>query len=439
VKGTAVERFVADVLLAMSSERIVPIHRGAVDVEDGKVVWSGPLEEATSHSGAVIEIRGILMPGFVDTHCHTPMVLLRGAGEGLLVNQWLKEVMWPREARLEPDDVALAMKLGGSELLRGGITTSVEMYFHGQAVAEAADEIGLRCVVTPPVIEDAQLSSFGTPVDQIQEMVALSERWRGSDLVEVGVGPHATYSVSDEVLRTMSAVASEQGMLIHIHVAEQEWEDGAVRERTGMSAPAYLESIGMFENRVLAAHSVWMDDEDVDIFARNGVAVAHCPCSNMKHASGIARVEDLLGAGIRVGLGTDGPASHHRLDFFEEMRTAMRVARIRTRDAQQLPPNQVLWMATAGAADAIGRPDLGRLAPGSKADMIAIDTGGTLFHPVIRSEDDPVSRLVFQGSPTDVTDVWVSGRKVVENRAVTTFDVESAIEELDARAEGLLS
>jgi len=439
MKGTAVERFVADVLLDMSSERIVPIRGGAVDVEDGKVVWSGPLDQAVAHAGAVTEIQGILMPGFVNIHCHTPMVLLRGAGEGLPVDRWLKEVMWPREAKLHPDDVALAMKFGGTELLRGGVTTSVEMYFHGQAIAEAANELGLRCVVTPPLIEDAQLSSFGSPDDQIHEMVALSQRWRGSDLIEVGVGPHAAYSVSDEVLRKLSTIASDNGMLVHIHVAEEEWEDAAIRARTGMSTPAYLESIGLLENRVLAAHSVWMDDEDIDTFARNEVATAHCACSNTKHASGIARVEDLVGASIRVGLGTDGPSSHHRLDLFEEMRTAIRVARIRTGDAQRMPPEQVLWMATAGAADAIDRPDLGRLTPNSRADMIAIDTGGTQFHPVVRSEDDPVSRLVFQGSPAGVTDVWVSGRKVVANGAVTTFDAESAIEELDARAEALLA
>ena len=143
--------------------------------------------------------------------------------------------------------------------------------------------------MTAPVIEDAQLDRFGTWQAQLEEMVATRERWASNDLIEVGLGPHAAYSLSDECLRRIAAIASETGMLVHIHVAEQEWEDGAVRGRSGMSAPAYLESLGVLEGRALAAHAVWMPDDDIEILARNGTAVAHCPCSNSKHGSGVAR------------------------------------------------------------------------------------------------------------------------------------------------------
>ena len=428
------DRFVADTLLTMADEQISPIRGGAVDVEDGRVVWSGSIDNAPSRDDLTTHsIAGVLMPGMVNIHCHTPMVLLRGAGENLPVDRWLHEVMWPREGKLSSEDVRAGMRAGAVELLGNGVTTTVEMYFHGQVVAEAATDVGLRSVVTAPIIEDARLSAFGRWEEQVDEMEAMAERWQGSDLVEVGVGPHAAWSVSDQCLRRLSELAAAKDMLVHIHVAEQEWEDAAVREKTGMSAPAYLESLGLLDGRALAAHGVWLTDEDLEVFGRMGVSVAHCPCSNSKHASGIARVDDMLRAGIRVGIATDGPASHHRLDLFEEMRTAIRLARVRAGDAQQFPPARALWMTTAGAADAIGRPDLGRLTPGARADMVAL-SDIPAFHPVIAAEDDPVSRVVWSGSPAAVESVWVEGRQVVDGGNVTSVDRTAVVAELDARA-----
>lgn len=417
----------------MADEHAEPIAAGAVDVEGGRVVWSGPEASAPERDATVHCVPGVLMPGMVDIHCHTPMVLLRGAGEGLPVDRWLHEVMWPREAKLTPDDVRAGMRAGAAELLGNGITTSVEMYFHGQAVAEAAAEVGLRCVVTAPIIEDDQLAGFGTWQEQVDEMLAMDERWSASELIEVGLGPHAAWSVSEACLRRLSEVAVERDMLLHVHVAEQEWEDAAVREKTGMSAPAYLESLGLLDGRALAAHGVWLSDEDIAIFGRNRVAVAHCPCSNSKHASGIARVDEMLAAGIRMAIATDGPASHHRLDLFEEMRTAIRLARIRHSDAQRFPTSRALWMTTAGAADAIGRPDLGRLTPGARADMVAL-ADMSAFHPRVETDDDPIARVVWSASPAAVKSVWVGGRQVVESGSVTTIDETAATRELDERS-----
>ncbi|HVR33327.1 MAG TPA: amidohydrolase family protein [Acidimicrobiia bacterium] len=430
------DRFVADILLTMADEHTAPIRRGAVDVDQGRVVWSGPVDTAPERDAPVHQVDGILMPGMVDIHCHTPMLLLRGAGEGLPVDRWLHEVMWPREARLTADDVRAAMRVGAAELLGNGITTSVEMYFHGQAVAEGASEVGMRSVVTAPIIEDAQLSGFGRWEDQVDEMLAMAERWATNELIEVGLGPHAAWSVSDACLRRLSEISAEMEMLVHIHVAEQEWEDAAVREKTGLAAPAYLDSLGLLDGRILAAHGVWLTDEDISLLGRKHASVAHCPCSNTKHASGVARVADMTAAGIKVGIATDGPASHHRLDLFEEMRTAIRLARVRSGDAQQFDTDTALWMTTAGAADAIGRFDLGRLTPGARADMVAL-SGSSALHPVIEEEDDPVARVVWSGSPSAVTSVWVGGNQVVESGAVTTIDRAAAVRELDERAERL--
>lgn len=432
------ERYAADLLITMSDEHPHPVLDGVVDVEEGRVVWSGAAAQAPPRPQVpVTRISGILMPGMVNIHCHTPMVLLRGAGEGLPVERWLREVMWPREARLTAEDVRMGMTAGAAELLTGGITTSVEMYFHGEEVARGAAEAGLRCVVTAPLIEDEAWAHLGSWESQLEAMAAARERWSADPLIEVGIGPHAAYSVSEECLRRIAETAAETGMLVHIHVNEEQWEEEAVRSATGRGPVAYLEEVGLLRARTLAAHAVWMSDEDIEAFARTDTAVAHCPCSNAKHGSGSARVEDMLAAGLRMGIATDGPASHHRLDLFEEMRTAIRMARVRGGDAQLFPPARALRMVTAGAADAIGRPDLGRLSPGAWADMTALSPGYPPLHPVLSVEDDPISRIVWSGSPAAVREVWVAGRRVVSGGEAGGTDHAALLAELDERARRL--
>ena len=290
---------------------------------------------------------------------------------------------------------------------------------------------------TAPVIEDEALPRLGSWESQLEEAAAAVDEWASNPRIEVGIGPHAAYSVSERCLRRIADLARDTGMLVHIHVNEEEWEDGAVREQTGRAATEYLESIGLLEARVLAAHAVWMTDRDIEVFARNRVAVAHCPCSNTKHGAGIARVDDMAAAGLRLGIATDGPASHHRLDLFEEMRTAVRLSRVRRRDAQGFPPERALRMVTAAAADAIDRPDLGRLEEGAWADMLALDAGHPPFHPAAPGGGGPFSRIVWSGSPAAVRTVWVAGRKVVKDGAVTTVDRAALLSEMDRRARRL--
>ncbi|MYG97950.1 MAG: amidohydrolase [Acidimicrobiaceae bacterium] len=438
------DRYLCDVLVTMDGPAgavPAPIAGGAVDVgDDGRIVWCGPAADAPGPApDTAVHRTGILMPSLINAHCHTPMVLLRGAGEGLPVDRWLHEVMWPRESKLTGGDVRAGMRLGAAELLANGITTSVEMYFSGQAMAEGATDAGLRCLVTPGVIEDPGFTLTGPWPDQLDEMVALRDRWAGSDLVRAGIAAHAAYSVSQECLSAIAERASATGMPVHIHLAEQEWEDAAVRELSGgLGAPEYLESLGLLDGDVIAAHGVWLTPDDIDVLARNDTAVVHCPCSNAKHASGVAPVTEMRAAGLRVAIGTDGPASHHRLDLFEEMRTAIRTARIRSGDAQTLPPAEALRMTTAGAAEVLGWGDeLGRLAPGCWADMVALSAAEPALNPVIAEEDDPLSRIVWSGSPGAIRGVWVAGRKVVEDSRVLTLDMAEAVADAQARARRL--
>lgn len=422
----------SDYLMTMESEPEV-IADGVVDVAAGRVTWAGPASDAPPHDGPVIRHAGLMMPGFVNTHAHSPMVLLRGAGEGLPVGRWLTEVMWPREGKLVAEDVWWGMALGAAELLANGITTSHEMYFFGDQVAAAASQAGLRTVATPPLLVGEDLTRLGTWESQLAAIATLADEYRDHPLVTVGVGPHSAYALDEGPLRAVVELAAERDLHVHIHVAEAEHEgDGVVAEH-GMSVPFYLESIGMLDLRVVAAHGIWLDDDDIELFSRSRVGVAHCPMSNGKHASGICRVKDLRSRGVPVGIATDGPSSHDRLDPFEEMRAAIRLARLRD-GADAMVPVDALTMATREAAAVLGRPDLGVLTPGARADMVVLDVA-TLGPVVTRS--DLITHLVYSGTPDLIRDVWVEGEQVVDSGVCSTVDVEQARSQVTTRARRL--
>lgn len=429
----SVTRYRSDYLLTMEADPTVIVD-GVVDVADGRVTWSGALSDAPAHDGPVESLEGLVMPGFVNTHAHSPMVLLRGAGEGLSVGRWLTEVMWPREGRLTEEDVWWAMTLGAAELLDGGITTSHEMYFFGASVAEAAAVAGLRCVVTPPLLVDDDLARFGSWQEQLGVIAETADRYADHDLITIGVGPHSAYALEEEALAAVTELAADRGLHVHIHVAEAAHEADGLKDRYGMTAPAFLDSIGLLANRVVAAHGVWLEQADIDLFADRPVGVAHCPVSNGKHASGIAPVTDLRSAGVPVGIATDGPSSHDRLDPFENMRAAIALARLRAGDAGAMLPADALVMATREAGTVLGRDDIGTLAAGSRADMILVDTDSLV--PVVEAAD-LVTHLVYSASPALVDGVWVGGERVVTDGAVTTVDLAAARSNAHQRARRL--
>lgn len=425
-------RYLAEHLITMAPD--VPVHSpGVVDVVDGRVVWSGPHADAPPSQAAVQRIAGLLMPGLISTHAHTPMILLRGTGEGLATHDWLHDVMWPREARLTAEDVRWAMQLGASELMLSGITTSGEMYFWPDTIAQGAITAGLRCIVAAPLIEAPDFAHLGSVTEQIDAIRTLRSAYAGHPSIEIAVGPHSAYTLSREALAEVKALVDGDPMLVHIHVAEQPDEGDEVMAATGMTVPAYLDELGLLTPRALAAHCVWMTDDDIARFAAHSVGVAHCPASNGRHASGAARIGAMRDAGISVGLGTDGPASHDRLDLFEEMRCAVRQARIARLDASFLDARTVLGMATRDAGAALGRPDIGHLQAGACADMVALDVDGPGFAPILDPQE-LFGRVVWAGSPAAVRSVWVHGSHVVEDRRCTTVDRIAATREVTDRA-----
>jgi len=402
-----------------------------LDVTDGRIAWVGSAAEAPDARDAeIIALPGVLTPGLVNAHSHAPMVLFRGQGEGLPLDRWLREVMWPREARLTADDVEVAMTAASAELLGNGVTTSVEMYFHPERIAAAVGATGARAVIATPVIP---LPGMPPVAEQLAAAVALAASGPQDGTVEYGLGPHAAYTVPLPVLRDAATAAREHDLLLHLHVAETATEGAELLDAHGLSVPALLAAHDVLGGRVLAAHCVHLDDADLRLWQEHDVAVAHCPASNAKLASGIAPLRAMLDRGLRVGLGTDGPASNDALDLFADMRLAASLARLLGASATALTAAEAFWLATGAAADAIGRPDLGQLAVGRRADLVHVDTRDLAFEPV-GDAGDLLAHLVWSGGGRFVRDVWVGGRPVVSDGVATRVDVAALRADVAARA-----
>jgi 5-methylthioadenosine/S-adenosylhomocysteine deaminase len=326
--------------------------------------------------------------------------------------------MWPREARLTGDDVEAAMTAASAELLRNGVTTSVEMYFHPERIAAAVDRTGARAVIATPLLPLPGMPPLREQLDRAVDLAASAPR---DGRVEYGLGPHAAYTLPLPLLADAARAAREHGLLLHLHVAETATEGQDLLAVHGLSVPALLAAHDVLGGRVLAAHCVHLDDGDLELWREYDVAVAHCPASNAKLASGVAPLRDMLDRGIRVGLGTDGPASNDALDLLADARLAAQLARLASGDATALSAAEALWLATGAAADALGRPDLGQLEAGRRADLVHVDTRDLAFVP-IGDATDVLTHLVWSGGGRFVRDVWVGGRQVVADGACTTVD-----------------
>jgi 5-methylthioadenosine/S-adenosylhomocysteine deaminase len=423
------QRFTAPVLVV--GDRAGTVVRDAVvDVDDGLLTWVGPAAEAPPSDGEVVALPGLLMPGLVNAHSHAPMVLFRGQGEGLPLDRWLQEVMWPREARLTPDDIEVAMTAASAEMLRNGVTTSVEMYFEPERIAAAVRTTGARSLVLAPLLP---LPGMPPLADQLKAAVALAGDAPHDGVVEYGIGPHAAYTVPLPLLGDAGRLAREHGLLLHLHVAETATEGDELLARHGSSVPQLLAAHDVLGGRVLAAHCVHMSDGDLDLWREYDVAVAHCPASNAKLASGTARLRAMLDRGIRVGLGTDGPASNDGLDLLADARLAAMLARLAAADATALSAAEAVWLGTGASAEAIGRPDLGQLVAGRRADLVHVDTRDLVFEPV-GDDADVLSHLVWSPSSRCVRDVWLGGRQVVADGSCTTVDAPALRADVADRA-----
>jgi 5-methylthioadenosine/S-adenosylhomocysteine deaminase len=429
------QRLVADAVFTVDDDDRV-LAPGALEVDEGRITWIGdPWEEAPARGTEVLALGGILMPGLVNCHGHSPMTLVRSAGDGLPLDRWLAEAVWPREGRMEDEDVYWGMVLGAAELLGNGVTTTTEQYRHPDAVTRALLDAGIRAVYTPaifdvPGADDTWESLLAGACRLFDEMDGKDERLR------IGFGPHAAYTVPPEGLAAVAVEAQRRDALVQIHVSETRAECAVVRERYGASAPQLLARHGVLDGRVLAAHAVWLEDGDLSVLVEHDVAVAHCPGSNGKLGSGVAPLAAYLEHGVRVGLGTDGPASNDDLHLWDEMRLSALLARATAADPGIVSSRTALRLATRGGAEALGLP-VGALEVGRPADVIRVRTDDPRFTPAT-SDDELLGHLVWAGAGYLVTDVWVSGERVVDEGRCTRIDAAQARAEVAQRAHRLL-
>ncbi len=431
-------RLVADAVFTVDADDTMLLP-GAVEIEDGLVSWVGdPWQVPPAAGTEVHQLGGLLMPGLVNCHGHSPMTLVRSAGDGLPLDRWLSESVWPREARLTDEDVYWGMALGAAELLGNGTTTTCEQYRHPGPVVEALVDSGIRAVYTPAIFDVEGPGDEDTWETMLEQACRCFDTMEGREgRLHLGFGPHAAYTVPPEGLRAVASEAQRRDALLQIHLNETVTEGDMVRARYGMGAPALLAEAGVLDGRVLAAHSVWLDDAELDLLVAHDTAVAHCPGSNGKLGAGVARLRALLDRGVRVGLGTDGPASNDDLHLWDEMRLAALLARAAATDPGAVTSAAALRLATRGGAEALGLP-VGALEAGRPADVIRLRTDDARFTPSA-TDAELLGHLVWAGAGYLVTDVWVAGRRVVDAGRCTTIDEERARAEVGQRARRLLA
>jgi 5-methylthioadenosine/S-adenosylhomocysteine deaminase len=430
-------RFRAPVVLPADPDCSV-LRDAVVDVDDGgRITFCGPASTAPDLDGALVtDLPGILLPGLVNTHAHSPMTLLRGMGGDLPLLRWLREIIWPVEAKMRAEDVRAGMLLGSVEMLRHGMTTSAEMYFHGEQIADAVLTTGARALIGPPIM-DLPGMNWRSMLDDIGRWIDTDGlRFGPGERIELGYGPHAAYTLPVEALRLTAEAAAQRGALVQIHVAEAAAEDEKQRAEHG-SVPRLLDEVGMLAGRTLAAHAVHLSDEDIALFAARGTGVAHCPGSNAKLASGIARLVELRAASVAVGLGTDGPASNDDLDLWEEIQLSAMLSRLAAKDSTVLTGADALLLATRGGAEALGRDDIGTLEAGRWADLVHVDADDPAFAAGLDVPDEQLlSNLVWAAGSRRVRDVWVAGEQVVgegESLRVDRAKVQAAVAEVASR------
>ena len=396
------------------------IENGFVAVKSGRIVDIGapaPDVDRPAAGECVDAEGGIVFPGLVNTHTHLPMTLFRGLADDLPLMTWLQEHIFPAEGRyITPETVGPATLLACAEMILSGTTTCCDGYFHEDAVAEAVDAAGIRGVLGQGVI-DYPAPGVADPSENVAHAVAYAEKWRDrSPLITPSIFCHSPYTCSPGTLQHAKKAAGD--LIFQIHAAETWPECQRIQEEQGRSPIAYLDRLGVLDERTLVVHAVWTHTDDLALLNRRRAAASHCPLSNMKLASGIAPAVGMLRAGIPVGLGADGCASSNTLDMFRTMDMAAKLHKVAASDPTVMDARTILEMATMGGAEALGLSDrIGSLEKGKSADIVILDTGSPHLQPVHR----PESHLVYSAGGADVRDVMAAGRWVLRDRRLKTL------------------
>lgn len=411
------------------------IENGAIAVDEGLIIAIGDAATIEAEYSAVETLDGknrVVMPGLVNGHSHAAMTLLRGVADDLSLLDWLQNYIFPAEVEfVDAEFVRIGTELACWEMIRGGTTTFVDMYYYPDTIAEVVANCGMRAMISATVIDQRSPDAENAD-DSLAKGVGFINRWQGKNSrISPIFGPHANYTMNAEQLAATRAAAMELGVPVSIHVSESPFELQYSQETYGMPSIEMYESIGFFEGPTIAAHVVWPTKEEIPILVERKVGVIHNPTSNMKIASGIAPITEMLAAGVRVGLGTDGAASNNDLDMWEEMRLASFLQKVDRMDPEVIPATTVLGMATSGGATAIGLGNsIGSLEVGKRADLIQVAFEDVHHIPTY----NVISHLVFVSDEQDVASVVVDGKILMKEREMLTIDTDRVAAEAKALA-----
>jgi 5-methylthioadenosine/S-adenosylhomocysteine deaminase len=402
---------------------------GAVAIEGRDIVGVDTAAAIAARFAAreTIDATGqVVMPGLINTHTHAPMVLYRGLADDLALMDWLQKYIFPAEAKtVSRAFVRAGTRLAALEMIQSGTTTYTDMYYFEEEIAAVTKAAGLRGVLGQTIIQ-FPVADAKTPIEEIARTERFLKQFAGDDLIVPAIAPHSMYTLDTATLKSVRALATREHAPVLIHLAETRDEVESSQQKHKASPVAYLESIGFWGPRTLAAHGVWLTEGDMGILARHHVGVAHNPESNMKLASGAAKVVAMRSTGIAVGIGTDGAASNNDLDMFEATRQAAFLAKLQTGDPRAVPARTALEMATIEGARALGMDTLiGSLEPGKRADVITVSMTAARQTPLY----DALSHLVYATRGDDVRTTVVNGRVLMRERRMLTLDEAAVLSE----------
>jgi len=413
-----------------------PSFRGHMVVSDDRISYIGKAvpEQLSDMVQKIDGSKLAFMPGLINTHGHAAMSLLRGYSDDQNLQVWLEQKMWPMEGKYVDQDTRAGSALAIVEMLKSGTTAFVDMYDRMDQVAQMVEQSGIRGVLTrgviglcPPDVQEAKLA----------EAIAFARDWNGKadGRITTMISPHAPYTCPPAYIERFVQAAHDFDLPLHTHMSETIAEVEQNVRDYGLRPVEHLDRLGFFSRPALVAHAVHLNDAEIELLAARGVAVSHNPVSNLKLASGIARVPDLIRAGVTVSLGTDSVASNNNLDLFEEIRFAALLHKGVSGDPTAIPAIEALKLGTVNGAKSIWQENnLGSLKAGMKADFIAIDIEQPHFYP----QTDIVSHLVYSGSGRDVRHVWIDGKQVLKNGECTWLDEEKIRYEAQASFDRLL-
>ncbi|MFA7406365.1 MAG: amidohydrolase family protein [Anaerolineaceae bacterium] len=406
-------------IITMNPERWV-LHDAAVAVKEGKILWIGDASEAKSRftAGNRVDLQGrVVIPGLVNTHGHWAMTLMRGLVDDCPLEQWLGTIWRVEAAVLSPETVVTGSELAIIEMLRAGTTCAADMYWYYPEVTETSRRAGFRIVTGPSFAEIEGFEDYR----HTNQMIAIEylDNYADVPLVRPCIQAHSAYTTSPTTLEHVMGLVHDRGLLFVTHASESKGELELVQEKHGARPIAVLDKFGLLSERTLLAHCVHLTDEEIGRLAETGTSVAHCPSSNLKLSSGIARVAELLAQGVNVSIGTDGPASNNDLDLFHEAQLAALVQKGVTGNPKVLPAEKVFSMLTIDGARAVGLDDIiGSLEVGKSADLVVIDFSSANLTPCY----DYYSHLIYALSIGDVRDAMVAGQMLMKDRQMLTLD-----------------